>query len=111
MDVKEKVEKLIAKCETLTAMCLRFAVGEDEVLIEKLAEEIADEILRMSVSPDRDVKYMNRVIYSVFRVGAFENRPKTRVMKRKRMSVARYRWEVASRVMWMLYDFLRAVGK
>ena len=109
--MKKNIEDLVAKCETLTGLCLRFAVGEDEAAAERLAGEIADGIERLGDVPGRDARYVVSALRSTFRAGAFEDHPKTVVLKRKGMTAERYRWEVTSRVTWLLYDFLRAAQK
>lgn len=106
--MKNNIEELVGKCETLTGLCLRFAVGKDEAAVENLSGEIADEIERMGNVPGRDAQLVVSALRSTFKAGAFEGHPKIEVLKRKDMTAERYRWEVASRVMWLLYDFLRA---
>ena len=109
--MKKIVEDLLGKCETLAGHCLRFAAGEDITAAEKLACEIADGIGRLENVSGRDAGYVVSALRSTFKAGAFEAHPKTEVLKCKGMTTERYRWEVVSRVMWLLYDFLRAVGK
>lgn len=105
------IDDLVGKSETLAGLCLRFAVGEDVAAVEKLAGEIADGIERLGDVPGRDARYVVSALRSTFKAGAFEDHPKTEVLKHRGMTAERYRWEVASRVTWQLSDFLRAARK
>ena len=109
--MKNNIEDLTGKCETLTGLCLRFAVGEDEITVEMLAGEIADGIESLGNVPGRDARYVVSALRSTFKAGAFEGHPKTEVLKRRGMTAGRYRWEVASRVARLSYDFLRTARK
>ena len=109
--MKKTIDDLVGKCEKLTALCLRFAVGEGDAEVERLAGEIAEGVGRLGEVPGRDARYVVSALRSTFKTGAFAEHLKTEVLKRKGMTTERYRWEVSSRVVWLLYDFLRAAGK
>lgn len=62
--MKKTIDDLVGKCEKLTALCLRFAVGEGDAEVERLAGEIAEGVGRLGEVPGRDARYVVSALQS-----------------------------------------------